>query len=381
MKKCTSLLLVCVLCCALLGGCGAGQAPKTGLGNGWQKQSSLTLDYAKNFSVDFYAGGYALATLADGERFLSVPQGAEVPSGIDADIVPLCLPLDNIYLVASAVMSMYDALGALDCISLCGTSADKWYIADAKQAMEAGTIRYAGKYSQPDYELITSSGCRLAVESTMINHAPEVREKLETLGVPVLIDQSSTEENPLGRTEWIKLYGVLLGRQQQAQAAFQEQEDLLTQLGSQPDTGKTVAFFYINSNGSVVVRRSGDYISKMIEMAGGEYVFQNLGDPDSSASAVTISMEDFYAGAKDADILIYNSTIEGEVPSIAALVAKNALFADFKAVRSGDVWCTEQNLYQETMQIGRMIQNMNAAFADSPGSGLQLDFLYRLPQQ
>ena len=92
-------------------------------------------------------------------------------------------------------------------------------------------------------------------------------------------------------------------------------------------------------------------------------------------------MEDFYAGAKDADILIYNSTIEGEVPSIAALVAKNALFADFKAVRSGDVWCTEQNLYQETMQIGRMIQNMNAAFADSPGSGLQLDFLYRLPQQ
>lgn len=72
----------------------------------------------------------------------------------------------------------------------------------------------------PDYELILSGGCGLAVESTMVNHVPEVREKLEELGIPVLIDQSSYESHPLGRTEWIKLYGALLGKGGACAAAF-----------------------------------------------------------------------------------------------------------------------------------------------------------------
>ena len=52
--------------------------------------------------------------------------------------------------------------------------------------MDAGKILYAGKYNAPDFERILSSSCGLAVESTMINHVPEVREKLEELGIPVL---------------------------------------------------------------------------------------------------------------------------------------------------------------------------------------------------
>lgn len=54
-------------------------------------------------------------------------------------------------------------------------------------------------------------------------------------------------------------------------------------------------------------------------------------------------MEDFYAAEKDADILIYNGTIEGELTSIAELVQKNSLFADFKAVKSGQVYTTGNN--------------------------------------
>ena len=89
--------------------------------------------------------------------------------------------------------------------------------------MDAGEILYAGKYNAPDFERILSSSCGLAVESTMINHVPEVREKLEELGVPVLVDQSSYEPHPLGRTEWIKLYGALLGKEDEAERLFAEQ--------------------------------------------------------------------------------------------------------------------------------------------------------------
>lgn len=51
-----------------------------------------------------------------------------------------------------------------------------------------------------NYETIVSSSCELAVESTMIYHTPEVKEQLERLGIPVLVERSSYESHPLG--EW-----------------------------------------------------------------------------------------------------------------------------------------------------------------------------------
>ena len=81
---------------------------------------------------------------------------------------------------------------------------------NAREAMEAGSIIYAGKYSQPDYELILTEGCPLAIESGMIGHASDVKAQLFKPGVPVLVDRSGYETHPLGRTEWIKLYSALL---------------------------------------------------------------------------------------------------------------------------------------------------------------------------
>ena len=77
--------------------------------------------------------------------------------------------------------------------------------------METRNLLYAGKYSAPDYELILSEGCDLAIESTMIYHNPEVKEQLQNFGVPVFVERSSYESHPLGRMEWIKVYGLLLG--------------------------------------------------------------------------------------------------------------------------------------------------------------------------
>lgn len=59
-------------------------------------------------------------------------------------------------------------------------------------------------------------------------------------------------------------------------------------------------------------------------------------------------MEEFYATAVDADYLIYNGTIDGQVSSLGDLEAKSNLFAEFKAVKDGNVWYTGKNLYQAT---------------------------------
>ena len=334
---------------------------------GMKYDHSLELQYADQFAVDYYEGGYALITIAGGERFLLVPEDKEAPEGLDADISVIQKPVQNIYLVATSAMDLFCALDGLDSISLSGTNADGWYIDKAKKAMEDGDIAFAGKYSAPDYELILSKNCDLAIESTMIYHQPEVQEKLEKFGIPVLVEHSSYESHPLGRTEWIKLYGVLLGKEDQAQKLFQEQVDKLKSVEDSENTGKTVAFFYINSMGAANVRKSNDYVSKMIELAGGEYIFHDPAEDDKALSTMNMQMEEFYAKAKDADYIIYNSTIDGELDSIDELLAKSSLLADFKAVKDGNVWCTGQNLFQETMGLATMIEDIHTMLtSDDP---------------
>ena len=343
--------------------------------SGLTVERSLELQYAEQFSVDYCEGGCALIRIGDENEYLVVPEGVPVPAGLPETVVVLQQPLEHIYLVATSAMDLFCALDGVESIRLSGTDADGWYIDEVKEAMERGEMLYAGKYSAPDYELIHAEQCDLAVESTMIYHTPEVKEQLERLGVPVLVERSSYESSPLGRMEWLKLYGVLLGQEEEAAAIYQQELDSLRNVIGQESTGKTVAFFYITSTGAANVRKSGDYVARMIEMAGGQYVFQDLGD-DNALSTMNMQMETFYAEARGADCLIYNSTIDGELHTIDELLVKSPLLADFKAVQEGNVWCTEQNLFQSTMGLGDMILDIHAVLTEE--SPENLTFLHRL---
>ena len=338
---------------------------------------SMELEYATQFAVDYYQDDYAVITIAQEGSYLVVPEGKEAPEGLDKEIKVLQQPLDHIYLVATSSMDLFRAIDGIENITLSGTDANGWYIEEAKEAMENGNIQYAGKYSAPDYELILANGCDLAIESTMIYHSPDVREKLEGFDIPVLVEHSSYESDPLGRMEWLKLYAVLLDKEEEADAYFQSQTDMLTDVLGAENTEKTVAFFSINSNGYVTVRKTGDYISKMIELAGGRYIFQNLGD-DNALSTMNMQMEDFYAGACDADYIIYNSAIESELHSLDELLEKSSLLADFKAVKEGNVWCTEKSLFQETTGIATMISDMHTMLTSDDPDLSQLTYMYRL---
>lgn len=340
-------------------------------------ESSMELAYAENFAVDYYAGGYTmLTTTIDGQRFLIVPEGEEIPENLEEDIVVLERPVENLYLVASAVMDMFSELDGLDAIAFSGQKEENWYIEEAREAMAAGDILYAGKYSKPDYELIVSEGCSLAIENTMIFHAPEVVEKLEDFGIPVMIEYSSYESHPLGRVEWIKFFGALLGKEEEAGRIFKEQTEILSSVAAEEKTDKTVAFFYITSNGLVQVRQSSDYVPQMIELAGGSYLPENVGDPDTKRSTMNMQVEEFYNGAKEADFLIYNSSIDGGVSGVDELLDKCEVLADFKAVKEGNVWCTTNDMYQQSLSVGYLIEDIHAMLTG--GEEDDMHYLFRL---
>lgn len=382
------LLILCLLA-AILTGCGsdggqAGQDRNNGDTNdrilqidGLTYEKSVTFDYARCLAIDQYEGGYSLVDVFDDAKYLVVPEGGSVPKDLDDSIQIIQLPLQHIYLGATAVMSLFDAIDALDHVSMTALKESGWTVENAAKRMREGKLVYAGKYNTPDYELILAQGCELAIESTMIYHTPDVKEMLEELGVPVLVDRSSYESNPLGRTEWIKLYGVLTGKEEAANAFFEKQKESVAELENYSSTGKVAAFFYLTTDGKVVVRSSTDYVPSMIKMAGGVYAFDGVVDEDGKTS-VSMTMESFYEKARDADYIIYNASIDSSVKTIEDLIKKDEVLKEFKAVKNGACYTTGSSMYQRTDVIANMILDFHKVFTGQDTD--QLEFLEKMKE-
>ena len=343
--------------------------------------------YAECFAIYRYEGGYAVLSVDDGRRYLIVPEGGAIPEGTDGqgggavlkdedgqELIVLQQPLDRIYLAASAAMCQFDEIGAVRNVILSGLERDDWYIESAREAMDQGTLSYGGKYSEPDYERIVEAGVNLAIESTMILHAPKVQEKLELLGIPVFIDRSSYESEPLGRAEWVRVYGLLTGREKEAAQAFDEQKGYAEALAPIPE-GDThsLAVFSINAARQVVTRSREGYLGKMVEIAGGTLCTPVL---DSSLATETVSIESFYAAAEDADILIYNASIEDAPEDLAELCAKDSILTQFRAVSEGNVWCMRSSLYQNANRTGAILRDLHAIVTGEAGD--ETEYFYRL---
>jgi len=381
-KLLAAALAACMMLCAFaFAGCGSsGSGYSTDISKELTHERSAEITNATGFSIDYYNDGYKLVSIDDEGQFLIVPEGKTAPSDLKDGIVVIQQPLKNIYLVATATMDMFRAIDALDMIKMTGTKASDWYIPEAVERMESGQIVYAGKYSMPDYEVILSNNCDLAIESGMIYHTPDVKEALEARGIPVLVDQSSYEGDPLGRVEWVKVYGAITNHEEEADAAFNKQRQLFEEATS---TGKlanspTVAFFYITTSGAVSVRVGDDYIPKMIELAGGKYVYSDLVNENSNASSKTLQMENFYEKAKNADVLIYNSTIDSLMGSLDDMISKSEFLSNFDAVKAGHVWITSQNMYQDSMGFGNFIVDVKKILENPDISDDELVYLRRL---
>ncbi len=346
--------------------------------NNRQIVSSLELKYANQFSVDYYEDGYIHIHIEGDEDYVIIPEGEKEDSLGFENVTFIYENPENIYLAATSVIDLFETIDSLDNVMATGKESKDYTSKAIIQRINDGKIKNVGKYSAPDYEILINETCDLAIESTMIYHTPKIKEQLERIGIPVLVERSSYESNPLGRLEWIKLYGVLTGKEELASEYFDSQCKIIEDLSKdyKDETNKkTVVCFYISSKGYVNVRKPGDYITKMIEIAGGEYALKDIEfKDDNSLSTVNINWEEFYKNAVDADIIIYNSTIDGGMNSLEDLINRNELFKDFKAVKNNDVWCTNLNMYQESSKIAEITKDFNKILMGED----EVTYLYRL---
>ena len=244
-----------------------------------------------------------------------------------------------------------------------------------KKAFDDGKLTYVGDYKAPDYETIIAGAPTLAIYSTMLTGKPDVAEKLKELGINYILDQSTYEENPLGRVEWAKFYAALCNEEDAATTMYNTQAAYVDTLSKAEKTGKSVAVFYITSKGKLYVRNAGDYLTQMVNMAGGEYIFSDLNTDKTGTQEMNI--ESFYEKAKDADYVIYIWSLGGKPSTLSDFTGYNSVLSDMKAVKDGNVWCTTPDFFQIADTIGSMINDINLMLnADS--NTTELTYLKKL---
>lgn len=321
------------------------------------------LAYATRFTLSRYVGGYSMFSIPeiDERKYLIVPEGKAVPENLPDHTVILKQPVERICFASGSMASLAEVIGALDRITTVAIDIDGWSLDAVAERMKSGEILYSGSYKEPDYEMLLGEGIQLEIDSTMLVGYPEVGKKYDELGIPYFIEDSSKETHPLGRMEWVKLLGAILGRDEAAKNWFEQQTAKINALETMEKSGKTAALFYIGEKG-VYVRNSGDYIAMMLELAGGEYVCKDM-NPEQGGNT-KMDFEEFYMRCRDADYLFWivlacpHSTLE-------ELVDSNELFADFKAVQEGNVYSSRRGFAQRTADLADVVTEMHAILENS----------------
>lgn len=323
-----------------------------------QTTEVLEVKYSNGFSVEYLEDGIKKMEDADGRVIMMVPDGEKLPEEYENADVILEGDLETVMTASSTQVCLLRAVDELDAIVAVTNDRATWTIEEIPKAMDAGKIAYVGNHNAPDYELITSLNPSLVFVYSGNSGQFDLMAKLDELNINYIVCNEYMEDDPRGRMEWMKIYGALFNKERIANAFFDravKNIDEVMEKAEKQDKPKVV--WGMVNDGKVYVPGNDSYVGKMIEMCGGDYVFKDM----KGAGSSTITLEEFYAGAKDAEIMIYSS-MEAYTPNIEALIETAPIMENIKAVQDNKVWCLGDDFYQSIDLTDAVISDLYSIF-------------------
>ena len=161
-------------------------------------------------------------------RYLIVPEDAEIPAGLDKEMIVIQKPKKSVYVGSEEVLEILDKLNATDQITSVGVKQKNCKVEGIAKAMKAKKIIYAGTYKKPENKKLMKSKCDLAILSNKIlpdeknekkmsvedqqKRYEELAEKFVLLDVPMIVDRSADEEKDDAKAEWSKVYEAIFAQ-------------------------------------------------------------------------------------------------------------------------------------------------------------------------
>ena len=273
--------------------------------------SSDSIQYAQGFTVQRF-DTYIMVEVRDPwdstrllQRYLLVDRTKSVPGGLPKGTI-VKVPVKDIVIYTSVHAAIIDQLHETD--KVIGVCEPRYMDTPAiQEGIQAGRIADLGEATCPNIEKMIEIGAELVIASPFQNSSYGPVEKI---GIPIIEGADYMEAFPLGRTEWIRFYGLLFGKEEMADSIFKETEqaylslkDLTANIDNRPTVLSEKKF------GSSWYVPSGDsYMAHLIEDAGADYMFKDL----PGAGSTPLAFETVFDKAIHADIWLvkYNQSSE-----------------------------------------------------------------------
>ena len=333
--------LLCIICSALLM-CSCSNP----------KQQSATAASSGSFAeahlIDISSyDNYSIVTISDPwnagktlHSYVLVPKGKPMPEPMPKGTV-IRTPVTNALVYSSVHAQAIKDLGRVSAVrGIC--DAEYYKIPEITRGLKNGTVLNVGSSMAPSLEKIIALKPEVIVLSPFHNSGYGA---LTNIGIPILECADYMEESPLGRAEWIKLFGILFGEEAKADSIFNssKKEYLAIKDSVKNATSRPKVITEMLTSGVWFVPGGKSYMAKILADAGAVYPWSNNNDSGS----LQLDIAQVLDKASDADVwLIRSSTVS----SYADLQNANPLNAKFRAVANANVWvCDPQatTLFEE----------------------------------
>ncbi len=306
--------------------------------------AQVTLKYATKFSVT-YSPSYKLVTVHEpftpgiDEHYVLVRRGTKAPD-LTSDLaraVVVEIPIRSMFSGSTTHLPLLADLGRLDVLT---GVANASYPSnpDVRARISTGEIVEYAPNSEVDVELVVSKA-----PSTVMSGGSdsEMHQSIRDAGVPVVANAEWLESSALGRAEWIKYMSLFLDEEAKATQVFDRIEAAYEALAAQvrliPEARRPKVMTGQLYNGVFYATGGRSYVAELIRDAGG----LNVWNDNQDSGSLKLDLETQLDRAGDADIWINGS---GSWTSLAAMVQEEPRFAEFKAVREGQVWLQNKSL-------------------------------------
>ena len=232
-------------------------------------------------------------------RYILVPKTQNVPSNLPQGTV-VRTPLSNTLVYASVHCSL---LEQLDALSQIGGVCDLSYIKTPAllSRAENGKLTDAGNSMSPDIERVMSLNPDAILLSPFENAG---YGRIGKIGIPIIECADYLETSPLGRAEWIKFFGLLYGKEVEADSIFTEVEKNYTELRDKIGvlSSAPVVISELKSGSAWYMPGGKSYMARFFKDAGAAYPWSD----NTETGSIPLSFETVFNRAGKADIGLLN---------------------------------------------------------------------------
>ncbi len=331
--------------------------------------------FEADFAIEDIGDGIRKVTDAEGRIFLLVPEGQTPPDGYD-EITVINTPVERVLLTSTTQAGLLSPLDVWDKIAGVAASAEQWHINEITEGLNNGSIAYVGEAWSPDYEKISQLNPELVFVYTGEFGLHDMIAKLDEMQIPYVVVNDYLENDPRSEMEWIVFMSTFFDKYDEAMEHIEQAKLKIDQIEANVGNKEKpkVAWGFI-FDGLAHVPNAGSHSAAMIRLAGGEYVFNDIGVGQGGSSQ--ISLEEFYSRANDADILIYSSILDF-TPNIETIIETAPILEGIAPIRQGNVWAFTPDYFQMIHRRDAMIEDLAAIF--HPGEFEAQGFYVKMPR-